>query len=90
VEKTIPKTFIKKDLFGCIDILGISQDGSIIAVQTTSDNTGGNSSSRLKKCRESEVLPSWKAGGHLFEVHAWAKRGAQGKRKLWQVVVTEL
>lgn len=88
VEKTIPKTFIKKDLWGCVDIIGIAVTGHIICVQATGDS-GGNVAARVRKCRESEVFSMVKAGGHRFEVHGW-KGKPNGKRKKWECRIEEL
>lgn len=81
VEQTIPRTFIKRDMFGCIDIVAIAPDG-IIGIQATSNN-GGNHSARIAKIHAEPRMQSWcKAGARLL-VWSWAKRGARGERKLW-------
>lgn len=76
------------DLFGCIDIVAI-RPGELAGIQTTSDDTGGNSGERRRKILAEPRMRQWlEAGGTLY-LHAWAKRGAQGKRKTWQLVVNE-
>jgi len=72
VEKTIPHCFIKKDLFGFIDILAI-RGSEVLAIQTTSDKTGGNSSERVKKILAHENYPQVKAVGWKIIVHGWRK-----------------
>jgi hypothetical protein len=81
VEKWIPMTRQRKDLFGVIDILAM-RPGEILGVQTTS---GSNLSARLAKARAEPRLAAWLAAGGKFVVHGWAKRGKRGERKLWQV-----
>jgi hypothetical protein len=83
VEKTIPVCFIKKDLFGFIDLLCI-RGSEVLAVQTT---TGDNSSKRVKKILEHENYPLVKALGWEIVVHGWrpllekCKNG--NKKKVW-------
>jgi hypothetical protein len=72
VEKTIPKCFIKKDLFGFIDILAI-KDCEVMAVQTTSDRTGGNSGERVRKILAHDNYPKVKRLGWKICVHGWRK-----------------
>lgn len=69
VEKTIPRCFIKKDLYGLIDILAI-RPGEILGVQATSRS---NHAARRTKALASELLPSVIAAGIKFEVWSWAK-----------------
>jgi len=75
VEKTIPYCFIKKDLFGFIDLLAI-KDGEVLGVQTT---TGSNSSERVKKIKAHENYPKVKEAGIKIVVHGWRK--LKGKYK---------
>lgn len=87
VEQTIPKSFIKRDLFHFGDVLAIDgQPGSLI-IQATSNNTGGEGSKRVTKivteCRD--AAREWLGAGNRLEVWAWAKRGAVGTRKLWSL-----
>ena len=79
VEQTIPRTFIKRDLFGIIDILAITPDG-LLGIQATS---GTNHSARIAKARQEPRLATWLRAGAHFAVWSWAKRGDRGKRKLW-------
>jgi len=47
VEQTVPQTFIKRDLFGFIDILAVHPEtGETLAIQATS---GSNASARIYK-----------------------------------------
>jgi len=79
VEKTIPKCFIKKDLFGFIDIIAI-KGKEVLAVQTT---TGSHFSDRANKILTHDNYPQVKALGWKIVVHGWRKIGERGKRKLW-------
>ena len=83
-ERWIPKVKIRKDLYGCIDVLAAHPTHGILGVQATSDN-GGNMSARIHKALQEPRLAVWLAAGGQFEVWAWGKRGARGKPKLWRV-----
>jgi len=65
------------------DIAGISTEGQLILVQTT---TASNHSARRRKCLAQETYPMLKAGGHKLEVHSWEAK-QNGKRKKWSVRV---
>ncbi len=78
------------DLYGFIDILAISPTETL-AVQTT---TGANLAARITKAQAlpsyadwlaSEQCDGWHDPRRTVEFHGWAKRGARGKRKLWEV-----
>jgi hypothetical protein len=81
VEQTIPRTFIKRDLFGIIDIVAIT-DAGILGIQATS---GTNHAARVAKARLEPRLTRWLEEGARFEVWSWAKRGNRGERKLWSL-----
>jgi len=83
VEKFNYFTKQRKDLFGCIDIIAIHPEQKrILGVQATSLS---NIQSRVKKSEEEPMLQTWFAAGGLFQVHGWGKKGAKGKRKLWEL-----
>ena len=46
VEQWIPRAKIRKDLFGCIDIVAIGKDGRLLGIQAT---TGDNHAARCTK-----------------------------------------
>lgn len=81
VEKTIPKCFIKQDLFGFIDILAL-RGSEVLAVQTT---TGSNSNERVKKILDHENYKHVRAVGWKVIVHGWRK--LKGK---WECKIIEL
>lgn len=80
VEKWIPQTRRRLDLFNFIDILAVRGD-EVLGVQATS---GSNVSARVRKSQEQPAYSTWLQSVHRrFEVHGWAKRGPRGKRKLY-------
>jgi hypothetical protein len=75
VERNITP-IIKRDLFNCIDILGINAEGATIAVQVTS---GPNHAARATKVRESDYIGLMLKAGWLVEV--WSYKGALLRRE---------
>lgn len=71
VEKTIPKTFIKKDLWGFVDIVAI-RGTETVGVQTT-DHT--HVAMRLAKIEQSDLLQAVLDAGWTVVVHGWRKVG---------------
>jgi carbonic anhydrase len=69
VEKTIPRVFIRKDLYGFIDILAI-RDGEILGVQATS---GDNVSKRVDKIANHDNVGAVRKAGIRIHVHGWRK-----------------
>jgi len=61
-----------KDLFSCIDILGL-KSGQTIAVQTTSLS---NIAARIAKVKASEGFEYMKQAGWIVQVHGWPRHGA--------------
>lgn len=70
-EKDDPLVYTK-DLFGCIDLIGLKK-GETIAVQTTSLS---NISSRIAKVAASEGFEFMKLAGWKVQVHGWPRTGA--------------
>lgn len=87
VEKWIPYVKIRKDLFGCIDILAIKDGERILGVQATST---GNLNARIQKSQAEPKLALWLKVGGRFACIGWALRGAKGERKTWQHKWVEL
>ena len=91
VEKTIPKCFIKKDLFGFIDILAIKDD-EVLAVQTTVGTN--NSNPRIKKIQNHQNYPKVKKLGWNITVHGWRKLKEKCKngntKEVWKCKETNL
>jgi len=91
VEKTIPKCFIKKDLFGFIDLLCI-KGSEVLAVQTTANLSNANA--RVKKIQEHENYPKVTALGWKIVVHGWRQLQEKCKngniKKVWVCKEIEL
>ena len=83
VEKWIPGANIRKDLFGCIDILCLGPEGTV-AVQATS---GTNVSARVNKIAESEHVGAMRKAGWKLLVHGWIKE-SNGRYRLREVDVS--
>lgn len=79
VEQTIPKTFIKRDLFGVIDIVAITPDG-ILGIQVTGGQ-GGNHATRRHKIMAEPRMEQWLLVGGRLELWSYAERGAAGTKK---------
>lgn len=84
VEKRLPRGFVTRDLFGCIDILAVKPGEPVLGVQAT---TRSNQAARYHKSIAVPELRPWLAAGCVFEIWGWALAGARGKRKLWQPAV---
>lgn len=77
---------VSHDLFNCIDILAMSED-ELIGIQCT---TVAHQSERMKKIQAEPMMKTWIIGGRRLQVWGWAKKGPRGKRKLWEVTITEV
>jgi hypothetical protein len=98
VEQVIPHTFIKRDMYGFIDFVGI-RDGETLAVQSCSagraagargEDDGGRGSdaqTRADKIREHANLPAVLAAGWKVVVHAW-RVNAAGEDELRVIPIT--
>jgi len=74
----IPGRSVRRDLFGCIDLLGIRQGiAGVLGIQAT---TAKNVPARLAKARKLASLATWLRTGNAFEVWGWSR--IAGK---WQV-----
>jgi hypothetical protein len=83
VEHWNPWAKIRQDLWGFLDVLAIKAgETGVLGVQCT---TTDHASNRMQKAGENPNLPVWLASGNKFEVWGWAKRGARGDRKTWQL-----
>jgi hypothetical protein len=77
---------IRQDLFGFCDIEAFKPSGSVILCQTT---TRTNQRARVAKILSNPIARAWlQSDNREIVVHGWAKVGAKGKRKTWQVTVT--
>lgn len=82
VEQTIPRVFIKRDLFGCIDIIALTPDG-IVGIQATAGD--GNHTKHLDKIYAEPRAKRWLESGAALEVWTFLLRGKAGERKLYQL-----
>lgn len=79
VEKTLPRCFIKKDLFGVIDVVAMA-NGTLLALQVTS---GPHHANRKDKALAEPRLKRWLLCGGRFAIWSYTLRGMKGRRKLW-------
>ena len=83
VEQRLPRCFITRDLFNCIDIVALGE-GTIIGLQVTGGQSGNHAARRAKAIAEPR-LRKWLEAGGRFEVWSFALRGARGARKIYQL-----
>lgn len=86
VEKWIPQTKRRVDLFGFIDIVAVVPGSHLLGIQATSND---NVASRITKIREDcqAAARDWLEAGGRIAVYGWAKKGGRGQRKLWTLRV---
>lgn len=78
VERRVPRSFVTKDLIGCIDVLAFGPGRGFLGVQVCRHSDGAT---RMLKALAEPRLATWVLSGGRFEVWGWVKRGAR-----WQVV----
>lgn len=71
-ERWVPGANIRKDLFGVIDLVAITPDEPIMAIQATSLS---NLPARVAKARASSALAVWLRTGARFVIIGWGARG---------------
>ena len=86
VEQTIPKTWIKRDMFGWVDIVYLTGT-SIVGVQVTS---GVNHAARRSKILAEPRALKWLKSGGLIEVWSYDLKGARGEVKKWTLRKEEI
>ncbi len=80
VEKWIPQTRQRKDVFGFGDILAF-KESAVLLIQCTS---AGNMASRLTKIRGIREAADWlNEPSRQIVLIGWSKKGKAGARKLW-------
>lgn len=88
VEKWIPQSGRRLDLFGCIDIIALDDCLGCLGIQATS---GSNVASRADKAKAEPRLRKWLKRGNRFEVWGWRKvaayrkDGTRAKRDRWDL-----
>lgn len=84
VEKWIPHTKIRVDLFGVADVIAFRGHETLLVQATT--HSGGNSSSRVKKLKAEPRMHKYLVSGlHLLQVWAWRELKSSGR---WEPKVT--
>ena len=86
-ERWNPFAKVRQDLFGFIDIFCASASRGLLGVQTTS---AANFNKRIEKIKAEPRAAIFLAAGGRIQVHGWSKKGAKGKRKLWECRVLEI
>ena len=74
---------VRIDLFNFIDVLAISDDGEVLAVQCTSKS---NISSRIKKIANNINIGAIRKAGWRVEVWGWFKN----KSKRWECKIEDV
>ena len=88
VEKWIPQTKQRIDLFGFIDLGALHKDDrGLLGVQATS---GSNHAARRTKIMSIPAARLWCECGNRLWIVSWTKSGAKGKRKLWTPRIEKL
>lgn len=84
VERWVPQARIRKDLFGCLDLVAL--DGKCICgIQATS---GSNVSARVKKIQAEPRAREWLEHGGRIVVMGWSRRKKTGKWEVREVEIT--
>ena len=102
VERWNPHSKTRKDLGGGIDVLAwkartyvaftsnltvAGKNDGMLGVQACA---GASHSARKAKLLSEKKMAQWLAAGGRLEIWSWSKKGARGKRKLWEVRREEL
>lgn len=82
VERWIPNTMIRKDLFGIFDLLAV-KDQETLAIQVTSTS---NVASRRTKMQESTAYNRVVFAGWGIELHGWSKKNGRFELKRERMV----
>lgn len=89
VEQTIPKTFIKRDMYGFLDVVVLDDKPGILGLQVTSHSTR-NMGTRVRKIKtECRVAAQrWLDAGLRIAVWGWHQPKGKGTR--WKVRIVEV
>ena len=71
VEQTLPRCFIKRDLFGLADIACIDDEPGVLFVQATTETHLGD---HVAKAEAQAALVRLLGTGNRFEIHVYGKR----------------
>jgi hypothetical protein len=87
-ERWIAQAGIRRDLFGCMDILAVHpQEAGALGVQAT---TASHLAARVRKSARVPALRTWLAAGNRFQVWGWAKHGRRWRVKVVAVQLPDL
>jgi len=88
VEKWNPHSKTRHDLYSCIDVICLRPgEQGLLGVQATS---GTNHAARVQKILAEPKARLWIEAGQRLWVISWQKRGARGKRKVWEPRVEKI
>lgn len=88
VERWLPKVDLRKDLFGCIDVLAChGLTAGCLGVQAT---TRENVMHRVEKAAKQIELRTFLQAGNRFEVWGWEQRGGKWTHLVYPVTLREL
>lgn len=87
VEQWIPHSRTRRDLFGFIDIVAISEDQGTIGVQATST---GNINARIAKILALPESQVWLRSGNKILVIGWKKYAKAVDRKFYRPTLRQL
>jgi hypothetical protein len=90
VEKFNTYTNRRKDLFGCIDIVALTNQGPLTETVGIQCTTRAHLHDRSAKILAEPRMRMWLEAGNRLYVWTWAKQGARGKRKLWRLREQEI
>lgn len=89
-----PYTKRREDLFNCIDLVGIRADvPGVVGIQACGEDVSGHirkisdgyCDAKGNKIPPNPHLSTWLRNGNRFFIWAWRLRGAQGKRKTYEM-----
>src|SRR5882762_8657466 len=86
VERWNQYAHIRQDLYGVADLIALKEDRN---GTTYVQCTGEDMQIHLEKILSNTVMPTLLRSGNSFFLWAWRKRGARGKRKLWELTEIE-
>jgi hypothetical protein len=88
VERWIPGANVRRDLFGCIDVIAVHpRDCVVLGVQAT---TAAHVADRRAKARALPELAAWLRAGGQFQVWGWCRLGGRWQPRVVTVQVEDL
>lgn len=87
VERWLPHTKIRVDLFGFADLLGIRGPETVAVQVTTSDHAAA----RVTKIQNCPAAKVWlESPTRKILVHGWSLQGSRGGRKTWECRIVSM